>query len=222
MSLKQLFIIGGFSISLAACGTSLTLTAPATVDSTDPARIITLIQASERVLVRRLAGAEVKNAVVSVSPTEGQGAMVTMKLPDTDALDTAKRILSDPFTFEMKLAVGVHENADGVEETDWESTGIVGNMLVWIQPVRDPKTGDLGVEMLFDDAGQTALAKTFQENAGKDLGIFVRDLLVSKLTIGTDAVTESIIISGIPSAKIAEIFADDVNVGLHVHFSVPQ
>ncbi len=222
MSLKKLFIIGAYAAALAGCGSSMTLTADVAVDSTDSTRVISLIQASERVLTRRLAGADVQNAVVSVAPTSGSEAVVTMKLPDEEAVETAMRILGEPFTFEIKLALGTKVNAEGVEETQWESTGVEGGNLLWIQPVRDTKTGMLGVDLQFDEAGMSRLKETFAQNAGKDLGIFVRDLLVSKLTVGTDAIGESIVISGIPSEKIAEIFADDVNVGLHVHFSVPQ
>lgn len=222
MSLKNLFVIGAFSAALVACGSSITLTAPVEVDAKDSARVIQLLQASERVLIRRFAGAEVKDAVVSVAPTSGSGGIVTMKLPDDDAIETAKRILGDSFTFEMKLAVGTKLNEEGVEETEWESTGVDGNSLMWIQPIRNPNTGELGVELQFDKDGMSKITDVFTKNEGKDLGIFVRDLLVSKLTIGKEAVGDSIVINGIPSERIAEIFADDVNVGLHVHFSVPQ
>lgn len=222
MSLKSFFTIATCTAVLAGCNGNNTLTASATVDSTDPGRIIELIQATERVLTRRLAGAEIKNAVVSVAPTSGANALVTIKLPDTEAVETATRILSEEFTFDLRLDNGIVTNAEGVDVPNWSTIGINGSHLLWIQPIRDQKTNDVGVELLFNDEGRQLLNKTFAENVGKDLGIFVRDLLVSKLTIPTEPIGASIVISGIPSAKVAEIFADDVNVGLHVSYSVSQ
>lgn len=222
MSLKSFFAIATCTAVLTGCNTSNTLTAAATVDSTNSGRIIELIQAAERVLTRRLAGAEVKNAVVSVAPTSGNKATVTIKLPDAAAVETGTRILSEEFTFDLRLEDGTVKNAEGVDVPNWVATGINGSHLVWIQPIRDQETNDVGVELLFSDDGRQILNKIFAENVGKDLGIFVRDLLVSKLSIPAEPIGESIIISGIPSAKVAEIFADDVNVGLHVSYSVSQ
>jgi hypothetical protein len=42
--------------------------------------------------------------------------------------------------------------------------------------------------------------------------------MVSKLKVGTEKIADHIIISGIPSYTVAQIFADDVNVGLHTTF----
>lgn len=222
MSPKRLFVIAGLLTVLAACGAKTTLNASATVRSADPSNAIKLMQATERVLVRRLAAADIKNAVVAVTPTTGTDAAIELRLPDTEAAEIAKRILSEPFTFEIKLANGVKKDADGAEVTDWQTTGITGVNLDWIQPVRDSSDGSIGVELQFNAEGRNKLMALFKGSTGKDVGIFVRDLLVSKLRISSDKVEESIVISGIPSAMVAEIFADDVNVGLHVAFTFPQ
>lgn len=222
MSLKRLITIATCTAVLAGCGATRTLNATATVRSSDPAKIIGLIQASERVLKRRLAAADVQDAVVSVAPAGAADATVVLRLPDAAAEDAARRILSEPFTFEIKLAGGMIKDPSGAEVVDWQATGITGADLEWIQPVRDTSTDTLGVDLQFGADGRAKLASVFKVNQGKDVGIFVRDLLVSKLRVNSADIGNSIVISGIPSAAIAEIFADDVNVGLHVVFSLPQ
>lgn len=216
MSIRQTVTAGFVLLALAACSPKQAMTYNAMIDAEDSGKVMALIQASERVLTRRLAAAQVQKSVVTVVPTGGKNALVTLKLPNDEARETAERILSDLFTFEIKIDGGV--NAD-TGETDWQPTGIDGTMLTWIQPIRDAKSGALAVELQFTPEGRKALAKAFKNNRGNDIGIFVRDLLVSKLRIESSAPAESILISGIPSEKVAEIFADDVNVGLHVAFS---
>lgn len=216
MSIKKAVIAGSLVLALAACSAKQAMTYTATIDEGGSARVMELIQASERVLKRRFAGAQVQGVIVSVVPTGGKNAIVNLKLPDSAAGEVATRILADPFTFEIRVDGGVRADTG---ETDWKPTGIDGTMLNWIQPVHLTDTGELGVELQFTPAGRKAVEATFRSNKGKDIGIFVRDLMVSKLRINADKPGESIIISGIPSAKVAEIFADDVNVGLHVAFS---
>jgi len=216
MSIRQTVTAGFVLLALAGCAPKQAMTYNAVIDAEDSAKVMTLIQASERVLIRRLAAAQVQKSIVTVVPTGGKNALVTLKLPNEEAREAAERILSDPFTFEIKIDGGVKTDTG---ETDWQATGIDGTMLTWIQPIRDSKTGTLAVELQFTPEGRTALAASFKNNRGKDIGIFVRDLLVSKLRVESDAPAESILISGIPSEKVAEIFADDVNVGLHVVFT---
>ena len=59
----------------------------------------------------------------------------------------------------------------------------------------------------------------FAESEGKNIGIFIRNQLVSKLLVDTDELIDDIIITDIPTVQLANVFADDVNVGLHVTFT---
>ena len=47
----------------------------------------------------------------------------------------------------------------------------------------------------------------------------MRDQLVSTLLVDTDEVKDKIVIQSIPNPELAEIFSDDVNVGIHVTFT---
>ena len=177
-----------------------------------------LIEATERVMLRRLAAAEVQGAQVSTLPTSSGSATLTMKLPNAAASDTAARILSEQFTFDIRLELP-GANPDKLDSSEWQPTALTGSSLQWLQVIASSSTGEVGVELELTPSGRKALGNIFKGNTGKHVGIFVRDLLVSKLKIDSEKVSDHIIISGIPSEKVAEIFADDVNVGLRVSFS---
>jgi hypothetical protein len=53
------------------------------------------------------------------------------------------------------------------------------------------------------------------------MGLFVHDRLMAKMPIDAAEPKEEIVIAGIPVPDMAGIFADDVNVGTHVTFSLP-
>ena len=91
--------------------------------------------------------------------------------------------------------------------------------MIWIFPITNPDTKEIGAELQFNERGQKLLQDAFTGNIGKSVGIFVRDLLVSKMTISAEVLSSHILISGIPSERVAQIFADDVNVGLHAIFT---
>lgn len=175
-----------------------------------------LIQATERVMNRRLAGAGIQNAHASTIPTGTNAALLTLTLPNDEAVKKSNSILNEAFTFDLRIEE-TKKNADGT--SNWVPTSLTGSSLVWVQAVGDNQTGEIAIELQFTEAGRTMLEAVFSKNAGKHLGIFVRDLLVSKLSVTNGAVADRVIIGGIPSAKVAEIFSDDVNVGLLVSFT---
>lgn len=220
MSYRTPVLIGSLMV-LAACGSSVQLSYTAKSSVDDPARNTLIFQATERVLTRRLAAVNVASPRVTVVPQDSTTATVNMTVPGA-SVDTVNRIVSDPFTFEIRMEKGMVKDAAGVEQTDWQPTGVDGSMLDWVQPVQNADSSIIGVELRFSEAGRTKLKEAFRGNKGRDVGVFVRDLLVSKLKINTEVLDEHIVISGIPSAKVAEIFADDVNVGLHISFTASK
>ncbi len=215
------FAIIGVLLALAACGPSkTTLTYDVTVKSLDATRAGEIIKASERVINRRMAGAEVEGAVVTVVPTGSGAGRMTLDLPNAEAVEKAERILADGFTFDMRIEEPKTDANGSPIESDWMDTGLSGTVLTWITPVNfTGDKGEVGVELTFNAAGRELLTKVFNDNKGKHIGIFVRDLLVSKMQIATTKPADHIVISGIPSLKVAEIFSDDVNVGLYAIFT---
>jgi preprotein translocase subunit SecD len=193
-------LIIGFSLvfaTLTACAGNSTLTYSVKANTTDNNQRAELFVASERVMERRLAAADVKNAQVTVLPTG-----------------------TEKFTFDIRIEgpklAPTEDNPDG---TNWIATGLNGSMLTWVSPVTNPSNNEIGVELQFLPEGRDLLSTTFKGNKGKSIGIFVRDLLVSKMSINAEEAGDHIIIGGIPSSKVAQIFSEDVNVGLHVTFT---
>lgn len=204
--------------ALTACGGETTLQYSVHTNIADSGKSMEIFQASERVLTRWLSGADVKNAHVTVIPSDSEGALMTIKVPDAASADTAKRILMEPFTFDIRLE-GPIKPENSPNETNWLETGIDGSVLLWVVAITNPDTKEVGVELMFNQNGRALLQEAFSGNKGKSVGIFVRDLLVSKMTISSEEVTDHILITGIPSERVAHIFADDVNVGLFAVFT---
>lgn len=209
--MKKLTVTAGFLVlALAACGTGKTLTYSVETDTVDATKNAALNAAVERVVVRRFAGSGIKGATARAVPSAEGLATLTLRFPDAASAQEAERILSEPFSFDIR----VEKPGATPEETEWLATDVDGGSLLWVQPLISPD-GEVGVELQFDDTGLLLLGRAFKGNKGKSIGIFVRDLLVSKMKIASEDVGGHIVIGGIPSAKIAEIFSDDVNVGLH-------
>ncbi len=218
MNIGRIIGLSVLLVGLAACGGTTTLTYSVHTKMSDPGKAAEIFQASERVMSRRLPSADVKDSFVKVVPSGKDAAVMTIKVPDAAGAETAHRILAETFTFDIRLE-GPKLPGDTADETNWLATGIDGSMLQWITPVSNPDTNEIGVELLFDEKGHKLLETAFKGNKGKHVGIFVRDLLVSNMTISAETVSDHILISGIPSERVAQIFADDVNVGLHAIFT---
>jgi preprotein translocase subunit SecD len=215
--------IGALSLLLVACGSASKLTYTATLRAPDASRTLFLVEATERVLTRRLAAANVQNAKVSAVPSGPTTATVNLDVPNTNAKEAAMRILAEPFTFDIRLQKEESPKETSSAASDnWEPPTITGEDLDWIEAVGDSSTGIVSVELTFTKEGREKLVNLFKGHKGRDVGIFVRDLLVSKLKIQQETVEDRITISGIPNAKVAQIFAEDVIVGLRVSFAPAQ
>jgi preprotein translocase subunit SecD len=101
---------------------------------------------------------------------------------------------------------------------EFAATGITEEDMVWADAAEDEQKKGV-VRLTFTPQGSQKLAAVFKENKGKSIGIFVRDRLISKLTVQTDVIEDHIVIRDIPSSELARIFVDDLNVGLHVTFT---
>ncbi|HRH93549.1 MAG TPA: hypothetical protein PKV72_03375 [Candidatus Peribacteria bacterium] len=205
---------------ISACAASTTqLHYGLTIDNGTPAQVVNLINASERVMKRRISALGVQTPNVIAVPTGGSGGTLTIDVPDEQLVTRIQQILAEKFTFDMRLELKETTAQDQNAEENWEKLGVENQHLIGVQVVGDEKTGEVAVELLFTDEGRDLLSKAFAKYKGRTVGIFVRGVLVSKLKVENDAVSDHVVISGIPSAAVAQIFADDVNVGLHVAFT---
>lgn len=216
--MQRLFAVLGLCVSLAACSDANTLTLHLDFDTQDAGVQNELTFASLRVIGRRL-GRIGENIVDQSVTTDTTGTSIRLELESAIAKDLLQTELAEPFTLNL-----MKESDPGTAELviadhgGFVSTGVtqmhVQSAIASIES--DGKRGR--VELAFTDEGRKLMQNIFKENKGKFLGLFVRGALVSKLMVETDELKDDIVIRDITSYELAEAFADDLSVGLHVRF----
>ena len=96
--MKNRYLIGltlGF-LALTGCAGASTLTYSVRTNIANPADSLAIFQASERVMTRRLAAADVKNAQVTVIPRGSGSAVMTLKVPDQAGVTQSSEYLPIP------------------------------------------------------------------------------------------------------------------------------
>jgi hypothetical protein len=202
----------------AAAGTSMTFNL--TMDTTDIERREELGDAALRVIERRLDGMEAKILDSDVE-VDADSASVTVEVDFPEALPELASQLAGPFSFEIMAQTPEGATPDVTVEGHggFSKTGITGDDLEWVEGKVQEGTDFGEVTLIFTEEGRTKMADLFAKNNGKFIGLFVRGVLVSKMQVETDVLKDDIVIREIPTAELAEIFADDVNVGIHVTFT---
>ena len=204
---------------LTACAAgSHAVTYDLTFNVTDPAQIENLTNAAMRVVERRLDNMGVVNPGKEFGT--GDTPSLTITVPDKEGADELTRQLTSPFTMSVMRQAGEGVAADitveghgGFVKTDITAADFFG-----IEVGKDEK-GAVRARILMTDAGRQKMNAVFKAEVGRNIGIFVRDRLVSKLAVQSDALTDDLQIQNIPNILVAEAFQDDVNVGLHVVYT---
>ncbi len=181
-----------------------------------------LTKASVRVMERRLLAQE-KKLVSSKTETTNGVTTVMVAASDSAGLSALKKGLQQPFSISILKQVPAGKG-DIVSEKfgDFKELGISTESFDWVvagsQTLGAQQQGFVQLE--FTPQGQTILKKVFAENQGATIGVFVRGMLISKKVVEkSDTGEGGITIDGIPTPDLAQAFADDVNVGLHVGFT---
>ena len=217
--MRKIIITALLGLLLTGCGGKYTTKYSATFSDVDTTKAAKLVESIERVIVRKLAatGTDQKDVRVDVIPSGQSGATVTVFLKDTKSLEAAKALIMEHLTFDVR--VEKEDRPDGKETADnWLPTTVTGSSILWVNAIGNRQTGEISVELQFTENGKNLLYDVLTANKGKNIGIFVRGLLVSKLRVANSALSDRIVISGVPNERIAEVFTDDVNVGLRVTF----
>ena len=215
---KRLLIIGAIScLMFTACAKNTVLVYNAHFDVTDAAKTAYLVDAVQRVMIRKLTALGVAHPNVISVPTNNS-ATVTFTMQNAEEIEIVKKVTTEPFSFDLRIEKAPASDAKPVDQDNWTKTDITGSFLAWVQPVAERESGKISLELQFTTEGKSKLNDVFAKNKGKMLGIFIRDFLISKMAIVDTTASDRILISGVPSSKIAEVVADDVNVGLRVTF----
>lgn len=203
---------------LAACNSEKTLSYDLTFTPTDSGKNLELVSAVERVVKRRMAALNVEGTVVVV-PSPDQSAKLTAKVNGRANAKKVEETLAKPFEFDLRVQKTEEIDPNKEIGENWTTTGVTGKDIVWARVVGDRVSGQIGVELQITPEAKGRLQAVFDANVGRKVGIFVRDFLVSDFTIGTNKLQERLVVSGIPNTTVAQVFADDVNVGLQVQFT---
>lgn len=185
----------------------------------DDTHRLELIAAAKRVIEGRLSAIGETAEMIDIE-NRGGTIRMTVETNSETVTDVLHDQLTEPFSFRIMT-----EAADGKGDAtieghgSFKQTGITEKHLLGVQAGPDDSPGKGRIHLNFSDEGRVLMGKIFRENKGKYIGLFVRNRLISKLQVDADEVRDQIIITDIPSLPMAQIFADDVNVGLFVTFT---
>lgn len=217
--MQRLLTVLAASLLLTSCG-SETLRYELTFDTTDENRRTELTLASLRIIQRRLARLGEEALDTDIQRQEGK-TFLKVEIKDRRIASVLDEELTSPF------AIGFYEEAppDKAEiivegHGGFRSTGVGNEHIDWLEASEEPGLPGKGrITLSFSEDGFVRMAEVFTRNSDKFLGLFVRGQLAAKLKVDTEKLKNIIVISELPSVEIAHVFADDVNVGLHVTFT---
>lgn len=206
---------------LAACSSQQTVRYELTIQSSDQAEREGLVTTSMQVVQRRLAALEEMPIKQTINTTATKPVLV-LTLKNKEVADALTQRMVQPFDVEIMAEAQPNEKPDVTIEGQggFMSTGITEKDLLWVEAARNNKTNKGAARILLTEDGKKKLQTLFKKMQGKNIGIFVRGSLVSKLLVKGNDTQDVIYIGDIPSPDIAQIFADDMNVGLHVTFTL--
>lgn len=189
-------------------------------DTDDEDKRSELTFAAQRVIERRLEMYGEK--ALDLKVVSGvRTPQIRVKMNDENIIDVLTADLISSFNLRiMKEALPGETDIISVEgHGDFSETGITEDQVEWFEASPDTNPEQGRVTITFSEEGRDLMEQVFKENSGKNIGLFVREHLVSKLYVDSDELLDEIVITEIPSLELAEIFADDVNVGLYVTFT---
>ncbi len=216
--MKRLLLSLALLPLLTACG-SASVRYDVQMDTEDGELRSALLSASLRVIERRMAS--LGEAVLDLDVKKvGEGNQIIVEAEEESALGVLSDLLMAPFDLQV-MNESELEVADQVVEGHggFRKVGISQEHIVWLRSAEEPG-GKGRVTIIFSDEGREKMAEVFKDNKGKFIGIFVRNQLVSKLLVDTDELKDDIVITDIPTVQLANVFADDVNVGIHMTFTL--
>lgn len=223
--MKKLLLPVLFALTLTACGNSTAITMNATFSTNGKDDKAALILATKKIITRRLAMHNADLVDFSVKYNDDNSADITIKGSDAEATNALLDEMTQGVNLEIRKQVSDHQEGDITVEKlgDFRATGIDGDDVSWVLSRASENALNQGEVMIqFTEEGSQKMNTFFNENVGKNIGLFVRGKLAANFAIPDGGFQESIIIPGIPSVEMAEIFADDMNVGTNMTFTQSQ
>jgi|TARA_Y100000310_G_scaffold286485_1_gene310703 hypothetical protein len=221
--MKKLLASALFALLMTACGSVATiLTYDVTFTTDNPDRMSALSLATRHVVERRLARLEGALLDYDVEyDKEAQVATIEIEVDNAKSAEILNEEMTAPFTFEVRYKVEEHQEGDIEVEGvgSFRDTGIYKSDIDWvIGQTTEPPLNRGRVLIGFTDESVPGVKEIFEEQAGNTIGLFVRDRLTAAVEIGEEF-EKVLVIDGLPSGEIAKVFADDMNVGIHMTFT---
>ncbi|MDD4287952.1 MAG: hypothetical protein PHO20_02845 [Candidatus Peribacteraceae bacterium] len=218
--MRRLFPLVLLSLTLAGCG-SKTMRFSLTFDVEDSMQRTVLLEESKKVIERRLSRFEdATPSPMVVENAQSGSVLLSFDVNNAEARTTLTSELLTPYSLRVMIAsTGTGDLF--IEEQGWfKDTDITQKDIFWTEGAADSEGKGI-VRLVFSDEGRAKFAAVFHAHPGGTMGLFVHDRLMAKMPIDAAEPKEEIVIAGIPVPDMAGIFADDVNVGTHVTFSLP-
>lgn len=219
--MKKYLLTAFLAALVTACGPQPgTLSYSVEFDTESQDLMAALTLALRGVTERHLASLEANLIDYDVRHTQETGeTTVEIEIDDSDAIDALNTRLTDSLQFEIRyLADDQQEDDIAVEGTgNFRATGVDGEDVDWV--FGDAMDGPLNQGKLtigFTEAGAKEMKTLFETRNEGTIGIFVRGQVVAILKINDEEFTQVIEIPGVPSADLAKVVADDMNVGIHM------
>lgn len=221
--MKKVFIPLVFALLLSACNQPKTLTYDVTFTTDNPDRMNDLSLATRHVIERRLERFDAHLIDYDVAHnTETKETEIEVQVDNADAAQFLNEKLTEPFSFEIRYLADEEQEGDiYVENVGYfRPTDIVKEDIDWVlgQALDGPQQSGR-VVIGFTDVGVEKMQNIFDNQDGSTIGIFVRNMLTASLKIEEGTIERTIAIDGVPSGDLAKVFADDVNVGIHMTFT---
>lgn len=225
--MKRALVFSALALVLVGCGSPATLSYDIAFDTQDKARMNDLTQSAQRVMERRLTRLEGELLGFGVDYSESENrTVIDAEVSPQEAANALNEEMTAPFVFEIRVGEETEQEGDIVVEGmgPFRATGVTGDDIDWVLSGDDEAAENAlpkgTITIGFTDEGVKKMENLFAANAGKPMGIFVRERLAARISLNDEHITRTITIRGIPSREIADVFADDINVGLHMTFTL--
>lgn len=214
-----------FACALLLVGCAKTVKFAVAFDTEDASRRADLEAAVGRIVEGRVTSKGKKVVNQKIDANDG-ASVLTVRVSDAEAAKLLADGLTTPFSMTiMKQAQAGQGDIVSEKFGEFKEIGISTGHFDWV--AMGLSIGEAGasrgsVVITLTNEGRELLKEIFSKNKGSVIGIFVRGQLMSKKLVDANDKQDAIQIDGIPSAELAQAFADDVNVGLHAKFTPMQ
>ncbi len=222
MTIRTILLAAASATTLAACVSSTPVALRYDIVFTDlPAGMAdTMPEAVTNVIGGRLGSLGVTPTDLQVEPS-GSGAIATVTVP-AGAADELTAQLTAPYTLRFLRQTGTGETVavTVAKYGDFSESGLNESHVTWVEAGVDAE-GLGAVTITFNEPGHQLLESLAETDTSRQYGLFAKGRLISLFTMQADFGGD-IVLNKIPSAEMAAVFADDVNVGLHAVFTRAQ